>query len=75
MSLAAKDRSKQAQIHITCTENDFTNAIDAADAYRDPSACETRMYEVTGLALAPGQVRFTFAQIASAVAGASPIPY
>src|SRR6185369_6085219 len=42
-----------------------------ANAYRAPLTCETRAYEVTGLALASDQSRFTLAQVADAGARAA----
>ena len=48
-ALSADDQAKQAELLITCTENDFTNAIDADDAYRTPLPSESRTYELGGL--------------------------
>jgi hypothetical protein len=45
--LAPEDREKQRLIHITCTENTFTNPIvNEADTYRTPLPAETRTYEL-----------------------------
>lgn len=44
--LLPADRLKQQRTHVTVTEARFTNAIDAADDYRTPLACESRTYEV-----------------------------
>lgn len=41
------DREQQRLIHITCTENSFTQPIiDRADGYRAPLPAETRTYEL-----------------------------
>lgn len=66
MSLSAEDRAKQAQILITYTENRVTNAVDAADDYRTPLPCESRIYELTGLTLSAGRKRFTFDEVLDA---------
>ncbi len=44
--LKTPDRSKQRQIHITYTQNGYTNAILQDDAYRSPLLCETRTFEL-----------------------------
>jgi RHS repeat-associated protein len=44
--LKPADREKQKRLHITYSENRFTNAIEAADAYRTPLPCESRTYEL-----------------------------
>ncbi|MFZ2900360.1 MAG: SpvB/TcaC N-terminal domain-containing protein [Saprospiraceae bacterium] len=75
MTLSLKDRTKQAEIHITYTENGVTNAIEAADDYRTPLPSESRTYELTGLNLPAGQNRFTLADILTAGTGAVPIAY
>lgn len=61
--LAKRDRDEQAKTHITYTENGVTNDVGAQpllvpDTYRAPLPYETRVYEVTGLTLHPGQSRF-----------------
>ena len=75
MSLALEDRTKQAEIHITYTENGVTNTIEAADDYRAPLPSESRTYELTGLKLPAGQNRLTFADILTAGTGAAPLVY
>jgi RHS repeat-associated protein len=75
MSLDVDDRNKQAEIHITYTENGVTNAIDAMDDYRTPLPSESRTYELTGLSLAAGQSRFTLANILTAGTGAALLAY
>jgi RHS repeat-associated protein len=47
--LAEADQLQQRRILITLTENRFTNAVRAADAYRTPSLAETSTYELKGL--------------------------
>jgi RHS repeat-associated protein len=42
-----EDRAKQRLIHITCTENTFTNPIiEESDDYRTPLPAESRTYEL-----------------------------
>jgi RHS repeat-associated protein len=53
------DRDKQTQTLITYTENRVTNAIDSGDDYRTPLPCETRTYELTGLAPENHAARFS----------------
>lgn len=75
LSLAAEDRAKQAEIHISYTENDFTNAVDDADDYRTPAPSETRVYELTGLSLSAGSSRFTLDEMLTAGAGAASLNF
>ncbi|MEQ1844073.1 MAG: SpvB/TcaC N-terminal domain-containing protein [Nitrospira sp.] len=45
--LLPQDREKQRLIHITCTENEFTNAmVNEADVYRTPLPAQSRTYEL-----------------------------
>ena len=67
-TLSEADQARQRQSLITCSENDFTNAVEEDDAYRSPLPSEIRTYEVTGLELAEGQTRFSFSQLKQAVA-------
>ena len=60
---------------ITCTENEFTNAIDADDAYRTPLPSESRTYELGGLRLAAGRTRLGFNRVRNAVILAVPLAY
>jgi YD repeat-containing protein len=69
------DQARQAELHVVYTENRVSNAIDAADNHRVPLGCETRTYELTGLALDPGASRFTLEQLATAAAAAAEIAY
>lgn len=73
-TLSAQDQAKQIQTSITCTENRFTNPIELADAYRTPLPCESRTYELTGLA--PNEIgRFDLATMDQAVITATPLAY
>ncbi|MEV6409492.1 SpvB/TcaC N-terminal domain-containing protein [Streptomyces bobili] len=74
-SLPTADQARQAQLLITHTENDVTNAIDSTSDHRTPMPCQTRTYELTGLSLHPGRPRFTFDEIRDAVATAAPLGY
>ena len=44
--LTFADRRKQAQILLTLTETDYTNAVHEPDAYRTPLPAESRTYEL-----------------------------
>lgn len=74
-SLPPDDQARQAQILITYTENDVTNALDSASDHRTPLPSEARTYELTGIGLQAGRVRFTFDDIRDAVATAAPLDY
>ena len=41
-----EDREKQRLIHITCTENLYTNAVEGVDTYRAPLAAEAATFEL-----------------------------
>jgi RHS repeat-associated protein len=73
--LEPRDQARQSERLLTYTENDFTNFIDLANDYRGPLSCESRTFELTGLALPAAQSRFTFAQVAAAGPGAAAIAY
>jgi RHS repeat-associated protein len=76
MSLSPPDRAIQTRILATYTENRVTNPIEAdADDYRTPLPCETITFEVTGLTLPPGRLRFTHAEMLTAGTGAAGIAY
>ena len=68
-SLEGTDKQKQENLLITYTENDVTNAIDDLvlnpDDHRTPLPCETRTYELTGLAPSATATRFTFDDFAA----------
>jgi RHS repeat-associated protein len=77
-----QDRDSQAAAFVTYTENAFTkdhatgnDIIDAADDYRTPMHCESRTYEVTGLTLPAGEIRFTFDAVLDAGVMASALDY
>ncbi|BFU91260.1 MAG: hypothetical protein NTAFB01_24470 [Nitrospira sp.] len=44
--LQGDDRLKQEQLHVSETENEVTNAIDEADAYRTPMPAQAQTYEL-----------------------------
>ncbi len=71
----AGDRAEQTRLHVTCSEHRVTNAVDLGDAWRTPLPAESRSFELTGLVLAATDLRFSFAKMASAVAGAKEISY
>ncbi len=58
------DQDKQTALLATYTENRVTNAIDEVaahpDDYRTPMPCETRTYELTGVAPENNATRFSF---------------
>ncbi|HET9767521.1 MAG TPA: SpvB/TcaC N-terminal domain-containing protein [Thermoanaerobaculia bacterium] len=47
---AAEDRDRQGERWITYDEQDFTAAVDEAQAWRAPLPCESRTFELTGYA-------------------------
>ncbi len=73
-ALDLRDQRKQ-QLLITYTENDVTNVIDTDDNYRTPLPSATQTFEITGLLLPPGQIRFTLDNILIASTGAVTIAY
>ncbi len=75
LSLAPADRAKQEQFLITYGLHRYTNAVDAADAYRTPLPAEARTFELTGLEPSAGASRFTFDEILAAGAAATTIAY
>jgi RHS repeat-associated protein len=75
MSLPSADQTKQTQIFITYTDNRVTNAVESADDHRTPLPCESRTYELTGLALPASGQRFTFDDILDAGMTATPLDY
>ena len=75
VELSLSEQAKQTQILIAYSENSFTNCIDLPDDYRTPVAGETRAYELTGLDLSPGLVRFSFDEMLKAGLKASKIAY
>jgi RHS repeat-associated protein len=75
LALAPVDQAQQTQILMTYTENRVTNAVDDADEYRTPLPCESRVYELTGLALLAGRSRFTFDELRDAHVTAAALDY
>ena len=74
-ALAPADQARQAQLLMTCSEKFYTNPIEDDDHYRTPLLSEVLNYELTGLALAPDQERFSFDQMLEAVQAAVRIDY
>jgi hypothetical protein len=83
-TLLGDDKTKQEQLLITYTENDYTendmtNPADWVDAHRTPLPCEARTYELTGFGLATGAMRFAFDDFAkddfTALTSLNKIPY
>jgi RHS repeat-associated protein len=74
-ALPVEDQARQARISITYTENEFTNPIDSRDVYRTPLPAETRTYELTGIRLATGAIRFSLDELLDAGAAAVPLGY
>jgi RHS repeat-associated protein len=75
-SLPAAVTAAQQRTWITYTETDYTNDAKAdapVEAYRLRVPCETRNYEITGVA--PKGQLFQFAEIQAAIQGALPIDY
>jgi RHS repeat-associated protein len=74
-ALDAAVQAKQAQILVTYTENDLTNAIDTPTDYRTPLPSESRTYELTGLTMPPGRVRYAFDDVSAAGLAAAPLQF
>ena len=60
LKLSPDDQVKQAQTHITYTENKVTNAVQEQDAYRTPLPAETVTWHLTGETLDTRTQRFSF---------------
>ena len=73
--LTDEDREKQARMLLTLTENDYTNAVEEADAYRTPLPAEQRLFELVKCvpnANLPGITNlFRFRELANKVAQAA----
>lgn len=71
------DRDRQTRALMICTENAVTNAVDDEAKYphdyRSPQACESRSFELTGVA--ERDKRLGFKQVFDGVAAASPLNY
>jgi RHS repeat-associated protein len=74
-SLEARDQARQRELHLVYTETRVTNPVEAADEYRTPVLCEMRSYELTGLALQAGRVRFTPEELLDAGPDATELAY
>ncbi len=74
-TLTQRDQETQARILITYSESAFTNAVEAADAYRTPMVCESRTFELTGLAPTAGENRYSLSEMLDAATGAETIAY
>jgi len=61
--LLPQDSDRQTRLLATCRENEFTNAIDAADAYLAPLPSQSLAFELTGLTLPAQQSRLTLRQV------------
>jgi RHS repeat-associated protein len=73
-ALSGADQARQAERHVTCAENAFTNAIDSPDAYRTPMPSESRSYELAGLGDLEA-TRLAFDTVLDAVATATVLAY
>lgn len=49
VTLTVEDRAKQSKMHVTCTENSYTNSILTSDAYRTPFPADIRTYELVNV--------------------------
>jgi hypothetical protein len=65
------DRDAQSRVHITYT----ANAVSGVHVYRAPLASEQTVFEVTGLPLAPGRLRYQLAEILAAGMAAAFLSY
>jgi RHS repeat-associated protein len=74
-TLETRDQVKQTELHITYSENTFTDRVEASDSYRAPLPCESRNYELTGLTLTPGSLRFALADLLTAGSNSATIAY
>jgi hypothetical protein len=73
--LPADDQATQSETLITCSESQFTNAVDDAAHFRTPSRWEQRGYQLTGLAPPPGEARFGVEDLLTAIAAARTVEY
>jgi len=70
----AGDRNEQTRLHASCSITRFTNAVSLPDAWRAPLPCESRAFELTGLAPSAGALLVTPADADAAVLGAAELP-
>lgn len=73
--LAPSHQIEQSKITVVLTENRYTSPVAGADHYHAPLPSETRSYELSGLPLQSGRLRFPVADLESAWAGAVIIDY
>ena len=74
-TLTHADQENQARIHATYTGVEVTMLISEDDVLRTPMAHETRSFELAGLKLQSGRVRFTGEEYRAAFEGAALLPY
>ena len=74
-TLSPEDQARQTQIHITYTENSFTNSVELEDVYRTPLSSASRTDELTGLTLTTDSDRFSFDEVLTACSTAAPLTY
>lgn len=74
-ALTPIEQEKQTQMLVTYAENSYTNSIDLDDDYRAPMPCETQNYELSGLELSAGSLRFSFDEVQTATSTAALIAY
>ncbi len=65
-ALTAGDRAKQTTAVLAYTENVVTNAVESADAHRNPLPCEAVTFELTGYAPTGPAGRFRAADLVEA---------
>lgn len=75
-ALAPADQAVQARTLVTCNVNGYTKAVDTATARRAPQLCETRAYEILGVAsTALASLDDLRAAVDAASDGAHDLPY
>ncbi|HNP51632.1 MAG TPA: SpvB/TcaC N-terminal domain-containing protein [Nitrosomonas nitrosa] len=74
-TLSLQDRARQTQPLLTYTENQVTNAIATLGDYRTPLPWEAQTFELTGVPLSAGQVRYSLDDLLNANTGAVTIGY
>ena len=73
-SLPQAAHEEQRKSHVTYTENQVTNSVDSASAYRTPLAYEARNYELTGYVPSGAAGRFRIEDLVTPTA-ADPSTY
>lgn len=74
-TLSIEDRMHQAQLLATLSENEYTNAIDEDDTYRNPAQWSARTFELTGLPDLDSGEHYRFAELRQAADEAMSIAY